>query len=342
MEKLKASHLLHTNLVVKLKNKTMSAKAALTTNKKKISYQQQGLTIFCLLLLVVVVVNVVDARATHITSPTGLGLLGVIHTDGRPRRSIFIGGGSSNAKSTSTTTTTTTTRSKLLHQQPSYLYRWGNLGHTILVKETIPQKLIRLIQFSNRTIKEWIEINIITEITNHFNIPGITKLSLRIFRTWVFYFFSKECMDSIYEDKWHAERSPEDFFGDGGMWVTTGSHKEVVRRRMSRSKRNRQWVGLGYTPRLVWLVGVLLRGTFACTAIEKVFNPSITSWGAGMVLGAKCTHQEWIAAFMLGWYGSYYYWKLLFGCNGPPGIKGGFEGLPISISKIRIFGKVKE
>jgi hypothetical protein len=315
--------------------------ARLTTNKK-IRYQGR-LTIFCLLvavllLLLLVVnvnVNVVDARATHITSPTGLGLLGVVHTDGRPRRSsIFIGGGGDNKS------TTTTTRSK---PPPSSLYRWGNLGHNTLIKETLKQKIIRYIKYSHRNIIEYIELNIIQELKNHLNMKDITKFSLRIFRTWIFYFFSKDCMDSIYEDKWHAERSPEDFFGSGGMWISTGSHKEVVRRRMNRSKRNRQWVGLGYTPRLVWLVGVLLRGTFSCTAIDKVFNPSITSWGAGTVLGAKCTHQEWISSFMLGWYGSYYYWKLLFGCNGPPGVKDGkFEGIPISISKIRIFGKVKE
>ena len=90
---------------------------------------------------------------------------------------------------------------------------------------------------------------------------------------------------------------------------------------------------------LVWLVGVLLRGTFQCTALPKVFDPSLAGWGAGTVLGAKCTHQEWIATFMLGWFGSEYYWKLLFGCDGPPFGKDAneeFNGVPISITKVRI------
>ncbi len=87
--------------------------------------------------------------------------------------------------------------------------------------------------------------------------------------------------------------------------------------------------------RLVWLVGVLLRGTFQCTAIPKVFNPSMTGWGAGTILGAKCTHQEWIATFMIGWFGSEYYWKYLFGCRGPPFAEPGFTGIPVFITKIR-------
>lgn len=154
-------------------------------------------------------------------------------------------------------------------------------------------------------------------------------------------------MVSIYEDRWHAERDPEAFFGSQGMWISKGGHKEVVRRRMQRSKRNRQWVGLGYTPRLVWLVGVLLRGTFECTSVPKVFNPTLSGWGAGTVLGAKCTHQEWIATFMIGWFLSEHYWRVLFGCNGPPFRKkkkddgtsddDGFDGIPITIRGVRLF-----
>ena len=36
------------------------------------------------------------------------------------------------------------------------------------------------------------------------------------------------------------------------MWLTQNTaHKDVVRRRLKRGKRNRQWVGIGYTPRYV-------------------------------------------------------------------------------------------
>lgn len=164
----------------------------------------------------------------------------------------------------------------------------------------------------------------------------LLSLAVRGIRTWIFWYFSKDCLASIYEDRWHAERNPDAFFGSEGMWISKGAHKDVVRRRIQRSKRNRQWVGLGYTPRLVWLVGVLLRGTFQCTAIPKVFNPSLTGWGAGTILGAKCTHQEWISTFMIGWFGSEHYWKLLFGCEGPPFAKPGFEGVPVFITKLRI------
>jgi len=98
---------------------------------------------------------------------------------------------------------------------------------------------------------------------------------------------------------------------------------------------------------LVWLVGVLLRGTFECTSVPKVFNPTLSGWGAGTVLGAKCTHQEWIATFMIGWFLSEHYWRVLFGCNGPPFRKkkkddgtsddDGFDGIPITIRGVRLF-----
>merc|ERR1740121_1928696 len=88
----------------------------------------------------------------------------------------------------------------------------------------------------------------------------------------------------------------------------------------------------------VWLIGVLLRGTLSCTSMHKIFRPTLTGWGAGTVVGAKLGHQEWIVAFILGWFGSEYYWKLLFGCDGAP--KDDFDGMPITINKIR-FGYKK-
>jgi len=244
-----------------------------------------------------------------------------------------------------TTTTPPRTRSTVLGQKSSTssIYRWGNLGNERKIRETNQHKLTRHLKLARIAITDILNFQLrIEQLKDQLKLGKLVKFGLRCFRTWVFYYFSKDCFDSIYEDRWHAERNPEDFFGGGGMWISKGGHKEVVRKRMQRGKRNRQWVGLGYTPRLVWLVGVLMKGTFACTSVEKVFNPSITSWGAGTVLGAKCTHQEWISAFMLGWYGSEYYWKLLFGCAGPPSVEGGFEGIPISISKIRFGGKVED
>ena len=89
------------------------------------------------------------------------------------------------------------------------------------------------------------------------------------------------------------------------------------------------------TQSLVWLFGVLLRGTFACTSLHKVFNPKLTSWGAGTIFATKITHQEWISAFMIGWFHSTHYWSTIFGCDGPPGVAGGFEGVSLMSSSSR-------
>ena len=85
----------------------------------------------------------------------------------------------------------------------------------------------------------------------------------------------------------------------------------------------------------MWLFGVLLRGTFACTSLHKVFNPKLTSWGAGTIFATKITHQEWISAFMIGWFHSTHYWSTIFGCDGPPGVAGGFEGVSVMSSSSR-------
>jgi hypothetical protein len=132
-------------------------------------------------------------------------------------------------------------------QQPS-LYAWGNFGH---LQE--PQPLAARVETKLRKLAVSSRDSITARwgkfVGNHNTLSKCFALSLRLARTWVFWFFSKDCLASIYEDRWHAERNPDAFFGNEGMWVSKGGHKDVVRKRIQRSKRNRQWVGLGYTPR---------------------------------------------------------------------------------------------
>lgn len=67
----------------------------------------------------------------------------------------------------------------------------------------------------------------------------------------------------------------------------------------------------------------------ASTALPAVFDPPL-GLGAGACLAARCTHREWLACIMLGWYGGGGYWHLL-GVHPPPD----FEGVPISVRKVR-------
>ena len=131
--------------------------------------------------------------------------------------------------------------------QPS-IYTWGNFGHVPEpqpLASRVETKLRRLVgAYRDTIIARWTAF-----IEHHSSLSRCLALGLRCARTYVFWYFSEDCFVSIYEDRWHAERNPDAFFGSEGMWVSKGGHKDVVRKRIQRSKRNRQWVGLGYTPR---------------------------------------------------------------------------------------------
>jgi hypothetical protein len=88
-------------------------------------------------------------------------------------------------------------------------------------------------------------------------------------------------------------------------------------------------VGVGYTPRLVWLFGLMLRGIIHCTALPKIFEPPI-GFGAGAVAAARFANREWLPCIMLGWYGGDFYWRKIFGLDGAPGDQN-FNGVPITI-----------
>ncbi len=130
---------------------------------------------------------------------------------------------------------------------PHPLYSWGNFGHEperLSLPARIEARIGQLVQSLIERVKlEW---KIFLE---ELTVGKTFRFLLRCARTCVFWYFSRDCLVSIYEDQWHAERDPTNFFESEGMWISKGAHKDVVRRRIQRSRRNRQWVGLGYTPR---------------------------------------------------------------------------------------------
>lgn len=133
--------------------------------------------------------------------------------------------------------------------QPNPLYAFGNFGHKpehVCLARRCEAKVCRLVdEAKDALLIRWERF--LADLT----ISKVFGWALKAGRTWVFWFFSKDCLASIYEDRWHAERDPDKFFGNEGMWISKGAHKDVVKRRIQRSRRNRQWVGLGYTPRWV-------------------------------------------------------------------------------------------
>jgi hypothetical protein len=93
---------------------------------------------------------------------------------------------------------------------------------------------------------------------------------LRLFHLGIFVFYTYNSLESIRMDSWEAERNPEKFFGATG--ILQKNERDIVKRRVVSSRTIRKLVGAGYTPRLVWLYGVMLRGIIHCTALPKVFE----------------------------------------------------------------------
>lgn len=149
------------------------------------------------------------------------------------------------------------------------------------------------------------------------------------FRIGVFIYYSRGAITSIYDDSWEAIRDPTMVFG---KQIRREEERKVVQKRTRHAERLRAFVGAGYTPRLVWLFGLMLRGIIHCTDLPIIFEPPI-GFGAGAVAAARYAHREWLPCIMLGWYGSGFYWRTLFGVDGSP--KSSFDGVPIKIRHVR-------
>ena len=77
-------------------------------------------------------------------------------------------------------------------------------------------------------------------------------------------------------------------------------------------------LGTGYTPRIVFLAGLMLRSLQMCTRLREAFDPSL-GYAAGATLGASFSRREWIPCILLGWGFGGGYWSL-FSVR-PPGVE---------------------
>lgn len=101
----------------------------------------------------------------------------------------------------------------------------------------------------------------------------------------VFLWHGYQPLRSIHTDTWQAERDPDHVYGRSTR-ITQHSHRRIVKRRVRQAQTIRRLVGAGYTPRLVWLFGVMLRGIIHCTPLPSIFQPPL-GWGAGCVVAGK-------------------------------------------------------
>lgn len=156
-----------------------------------------------------------------------------------------------------------------------------------------------------------------------------------VFYSVIFGYFTADSVLSIWDDEWAAERDPQRYFAATSWRWHHERERDVVRRRVFKDRTIRKLVGAGYTPRLVFLFGIMLRGFVRCTALPKIFDPPI-GWGAGSVVAARFACREWLPIILIGWYASKFYWNL-FSVNGPPkdhSPDDPFYGFPITIHKV--------
>ena len=100
---------------------------------------------------------------------------------------------------------------------------------------------------------------------------------------------------AVHHDKWTALRQkPADLGG--------------IRMRRRRAQAISQFAGIGYSPRVVALAGLMLRALVKC--FRAPLEPSI-GFGVGTKLAARYAHREWLPCLVLGWYAGGPLWDVL-------------------------------
>ena len=100
---------------------------------------------------------------------------------------------------------------------------------------------------------------------------------------------------AVHHDKWTALRQkPADLGG--------------IRTRRRRAQAISQFAGIGYSPRVVALAGLMLRALVKC--FKAPLEPSI-GFGVGTKLAARYAHREWLPCLVPGWYAGGPLWDVL-------------------------------
>merc|ERR1711939_1160220 len=105
-------------------------------------------------------------------------------------------------------------------------------------------------------------------------------------------------MESVRTDRWEVIRVQD--------MVACGR----IKRRRRRAAQVGDLLGAGYTPRIVFLAGLMLRSLQLGTKLRHAFNPSL-GYAAGATLAAWFAKREWLSCMMLGWGAGGVYWSSL-------------------------------
>ena len=114
--------------------------------------------------------------------------------------------------------------------------------------------------------------------------------------------------ESVRVDQWQAIRLAPAVVEQRG---------DAILKRRRRAAQVGQLLGAGYTPRITFLAGLMLRSLQAATRLRGVFDPSL-GYAAGASLAASFSRREWLCTLLLGWGFGGVYWSAL-GVR-PPGV----------------------
>lgn len=119
---------------------------------------------------------------------------------------------------------------------------------------------------------------------------------------------TQDAAHSVAADQWNSVRlAPQQ----------VEQRKDDTLKRRRRAAIVAQTLGAGYTPRIVFLAGLMLRSLQMATVARQVFDPSL-GYAAGATLAAQFCQREWLPCIMLGWGCGGLYWSL-FRVR-PPGV----------------------
>lgn len=115
---------------------------------------------------------------------------------------------------------------------------------------------------------------------------------------------TRHAIEAVRTDEWSAIRlrPPEPVEGSRGI-------RAAIRRRRRRASKVGQLLGAGYTPRITFLAGLMLRSLQMGTRLRMLFDPAL-GFAAGSAIAAGFARREWLLSVLLGWGVGGGYWSL--------------------------------
>lgn len=122
-----------------------------------------------------------------------------------------------------------------------------------------------------------------------------------------------EAVHSVRDDQWAVirKRAPVE--------STPGLRGRILKKRRRAAQVGQLLGATSYSPRIVFLAGLMLRSLQKGTATHRVFEPSL-GYAAGATLAAWFAKREWLSCMMLGWGFGGAYWRA-FRVQPPPRAK---------------------